>query len=120
MKVLIVDDSKAMRMIVTRTLKQAGFSGLETLEAGDGTEALEVVAKEDVDLILSDWNMPQMKGIEFLQALREKGDKTPLGFITSESGEDVAQRAKEAGAQFVITKPFTADRFEAVLGPILV
>ena len=119
MKILIVDDSKAMRMIIQRTIRQAGFKGLETCEAASGVEALDVVAAEKPDLILSDWNMPEMKGIDFLRALREKGDQTRLGFVTSESGDDVAEEANEAGAAFVIVKPFNADKFETVLSPIL-
>ena len=119
MKILIVDDSKAMRMIVLRTLKQAGFDDHQTVEAGSGVEALEVIAKESPGLVLSDWNMPEMKGIELLKKLREKGNEVPFGFITSESGEDIAQQAEEAGAKFVVTKPFTAQKFTDILTPIL-
>ena len=85
MKILIVDDSKAMRMIVQRTLKQAGFENIQPLEANNGLEALQVVDQQQPDLVLSDWNMPEMKGIELLQALRANGKQVPLGFITSES-----------------------------------
>ena len=119
MKLLIVDDSKAMRMIVQRTIRQAGFSGIEAVEASTGAEALEKVPTEKPDLILSDWNMPEMTGIEFLRALRQRGFQTRFGFITSESGADVAQEAEEAGAEFIITKPFDAHKFESVLSPIL-
>ena len=119
MKLLIVDDSKAMRMIILRTIKQAGFSDLQTLQAANGLEALEIAIKERPDFILSDWNMPEMKGIELLRKLRERGYKTPLGFVTSESGSDVAAEAKEAGAEFVITKPFSPEKFELALSPLL-
>ncbi|MEZ6115039.1 MAG: response regulator [Pirellulaceae bacterium] len=119
MKILVVDDSKAMRMIVIRTLKQAGFDDCVTLEASSGVEALEVIAKERPGLILSDWNMPEMKGIDLLKKLRADGNETPFGFITSESGEDIANIASEAGAKFIVTKPFTAQKFGDVLTPIL-
>lgn len=119
MKILIVDDSKAMRMIILRTIRQAGFSGIKTIEASSGLEALEQVAKEQPDLILSDWNMPEMKGIDLLKKLREDGCTTRLGFVTSESGAGVAQEAEAAGAEFVITKPFSAEKFESVLSPML-
>ncbi len=119
MKLLIVDDSKAMRMIIIRTLKAAGFSKIETLEASSGVEAISVLSNETPDLILSDWNMPEMNGIEFLTKLRETGNNIRFGFITSESGADTLTQAKEAGAEFVITKPFSPEKFEMVLSPIL-
>ena len=72
MKVLIVDDSRAMRMIVKRTLRQAGFSGLHVEEAGNGKEALESIEAGAPDLVLTDWNMPEMTGIELLHALQAK------------------------------------------------
>lgn len=119
MKILIVDDSKAMRMIIQRTIRQAGFSGLETMEAGSGVEAMEKIGENRPDLILSDWNMPEMKGIDLLKKLREDGCTIPLGFVTSESGADIAAEAEEAGADFLITKPFNAAKFESVLAPML-
>lgn len=119
MKVLHVDDSKAMRMIVKRTVKQAGFDGLTFSEAGNGVEALEVIANETPDVILSDWNMPEMNGIELLRKLREDGNKITFGFITSESNADTTREAEEAGASFFITKPFTADSFRVALEPVL-
>ena len=64
MKILIVDDSKAMRMIVVRTLRQCGISGLQLIEAGNGAEALPIIESQTPDLILCDWNMPEMTGIE--------------------------------------------------------
>ncbi len=120
MKVLHVDDSKAMRMIVQRTIKQAGFSGLTFVEAVNGVEALEVIEKENPDIVFSDWNMPEMNGIELLRKLREDGNQIRLGFITSESNPETKKEAMDAGATFVITKPFTADSFQRVLEPILV
>lgn len=118
MKLLIVDDSKAMRMIIIRTLKAAGFSGLETIEAASGVEALDLLSKETPDLVLSDWNMPEMNGIELLKQLRANGNDIRFGFITSESGAETLILAKEAGAEFVITKPFSPEKFESILSPI--
>ena len=78
MKILIVDDSKAMRMIVTRTLRQAGYGDHTFVEAVDGADGLAKVASEAPDLVLSDWNMPEVTGIEFLRALRGERQRRPL------------------------------------------
>ncbi|MEM6638395.1 MAG: response regulator [Pseudomonadota bacterium] len=119
MNVMIVDDSSAMRMIVKRTLRQAGFTGLKITEAEDGQQALEKVDDVNPGLILCDWNMPNMNGIEFLTALREQGSTTKFGFVTTESTAEMRSRAREAGAQFLIAKPFTAESFEKALRPVL-
>ena len=115
MKILIVDDSRAMRMIVKRTLGMAGFSGFSTIEASDGTEAIEVIKTESPDLVLSDWNMPEMKGIELLAKVREGGNDVTFGFITSEGSAETRKLAIDTGAQFVITKPFTPEAMHATL-----
>jgi two-component system chemotaxis response regulator CheY len=120
MKILIVDDSKAMRMIVTRTLRQAGYGDHTFIEACDGQEGLAAVAAEAPDLVLSDWNMPEVTGIEFLRALRASGNPVRFGFVTSESTDAMRATAEEAGALFLIGKPFTADVFAEQLGAVLV
>ena len=120
MKILIVDDSKAMRMIVRRSITQAGFTNIETVEASNGVEALQVIEQQSPDLVLSDWNMPEMKGIDLLISLRAAGRKVPLGFITSESSPEVHQHAVESGAAFVIVKPFTSAAIELALKPLMV
>ncbi|MFK7768391.1 MAG: response regulator [Mariniblastus sp.] len=119
MKVLIVDDSKAMRMIVKRTLKLAGFDALDFVEANDGVEAIAQIAAERPDLVFSDWNMPEMNGIELLKQLRAEGNKIKFGFITSESSPETKKEAMDAGATFLITKPFTPESFQRVLEPVL-
>lgn len=121
MKVLIVDDSKAMRMIVKRTLRQAGFTTHEVQEAENGKLALDLIRTYKPDVVLSDWNMPEMTGIQLLEALATEPAKPKyFGFVTSEGSEDMRERARVAGALFVITKPFTADTFTQHLGAILV
>ena len=99
MRILIVDDSKAMRMIVRRTLRQAGFEGLDELEAANGKEALSIVEARSPDLVLSDWNMPEMSGLELLQELKGRGNSVKFGFVTSESTPDMRAAALQAGAQ---------------------
>ena len=86
MKILVVDDSKAMRMIVRRALRQCEVpGGINVVEADSGVTALEQIAAEHPDLVLSDWNMPEMTGIELLEKLRGDGTTTRFGFVTSES-----------------------------------
>lgn len=119
MKVLIVDDSTAMRQIIKRTLKQAGFSGLDISEAADGQQAHDDFYKVDPDLVLCDWNMPNMNGIDLLKKLREENNAVKFGFVTTESTAEMRTLARESGAQFLISKPFTAESFEKVLRPVL-
>ena len=116
MKVLIVDDSKAMRMIVKRTLRQADIAAEDIEEAGDGTEAIPVIDSFVPDLVLCDWNMPQMNGIDLLRHLRSTGNTVRFGFVTSEGTPDMRALAADEGAEFLIAKPFDADTFQQVLG----
>jgi len=118
-KILIADDSRVMRQIVTRTLRQAGFGDHDLVEAADGRQAYELVTKESPDLVISDWNMPEMTGVEVLRRLRASGNGVKFGFVTSECTPEMQQQAKEAGALFFIIKPFTAERFDEVFSPIL-
>ena len=119
MKILIADDSRVMRQIVSRTLRQAGFSGHEVIEASTGSEALEMVYDESPDLVLSDWNMPGKSGIEVLDEMRSRGVQTPFGFVTSEGSAEMHARAVDAGAACIIVKPFTAEVFREALEPWL-
>ncbi len=119
MKVLVVDDSKVMRKIVVRTLRQAGFDEVDVVEADDGADGLSKVTAERPDLILSDWNMPNLTGIEFLVSLRASGNATPFGFVTSEGSNEMRERAAAAGALFLIAKPFSSETFADALSPVL-
>ena len=118
MKILLVDDSRTMRMLVKRTLRQAGYGGHDILEAADGHEALEQIRDHGVDLVLCDWNMPLMSGLELLQSLRARNNKVLFGFVTSEGTPAIREVAAREGANFVITKPFTPDVFSSVLGGV--
>ncbi len=119
MRILIVDDSKAMRLIVTRTLRQAGYAGSDITEATNGREALDLLLGGlNPDLVLSDWNMPEMNGIDCLRALRAAGNSTRFGFVTSEGSPEMREMAANAGALFLIAKPFNADTFTEELGAV--
>lgn len=119
--VLLVDDSSTMRKIIGRSLRQAGIDFDNIFEAGDGLEALEVLEKEKVDIILSDINMPNMDGISFLRekATRANMKNIPVLMISTETGDDIIGEAKSLGAVGAIKKPFTPDKVNEVLGPLL-
>lgn len=118
-RVLIIDDSNTMRKIVTRSLRQAGLDCGDILEAGDGAEALELLGRERVDIILSDINMPNMDGMEFLRekAARDNLRAIPVVMITTEAGADILAETRALGSVGSIKKPFTPDQIRETLGP---
>lgn len=119
MKLLVADDSKVMRSIVIRTIKQAGMGEHEIVEAENGADALSRIDAFGPDLVVSDWNMPEMTGIELLRALREAGKSVPFVFVTSEGTPEMRALAAKEGARALIEKPFTPDTFKAVLAGVL-
>jgi len=116
-----VDDSSVMRKIVERSLVQAGLELTAVLGAGNGAEALAVLAENQVDLILCDINMPVMDGLEFVKQLpgvaNAKG--VPVVMITTEGSEAHVVQALSAGARGYIRKPFTADQVKEHVIPLL-
>jgi two-component system chemotaxis response regulator CheY len=119
MDILLVDDSRTMRMIVQRAIRQAGYRGLTVGEADNGVQALEKLQGESPKLILCDWNMPEMSGIDLLNQLRATDNMIPFGFITSESSQGIKELALNSGATFLISKPFTPEDVQEALLPIL-
>lgn len=119
--VLIVDDSAVMRKIVERTLRQAGIGISTVLEAASGTQALDLLGQNRVDLILSDINMPEMDGLEFLRLARERNlaPDAPFVMITTESSEERVVQAIGNGAQGYIRKPFTSEQVIERVLPLL-
>jgi two-component system chemotaxis response regulator CheY len=115
MKVLVVDDFATMRRIVKGVLKQLGFSNV--IEADDGSKALSELKKEKVGLIVSDWNMPNMTGLELLKAVRADEDMKQIPFlmVTAEGQKENVVEAVKAGVSNYIVKPFTPDTFSAKL-----
>jgi len=120
-RALIVDDSSVMRKIVERSLRQAGLDPLVVYEANSGTDGLEVLKTKEVDLILSDINMPSMDGLEFLRQIRAQNlaPGVPVVMITTESSEEHVKQAILAGAQGYIRKPFTAEQVKERVLPLL-
>ncbi|RJR34757.1 MAG: response regulator [Desulfobacteraceae bacterium] len=111
MKVLVVDDFATMRRIVKGVLKQLGFSNI--IEAEDGNAALGELKKERIGLIVSDWNMPNMSGLDLLKAVR--GDSSlktiPFIMVTAEGQKENVIEAVKAGVSNYIVKPFTPETF---------
>lgn len=118
---LIVDDSSVMRKIVERSLRQAGLAIANVYEASNGVEALDVLRRTRVDLILTDINMPNMDGLEFLRQMRAQhlAPDVPVVMITTEGSEDHVREAIVAGAQGYIRKPFTAEQVKERVLPLV-
>jgi two-component system chemotaxis response regulator CheY len=119
--VLVVDDSAAIRKILTRVLRQTGMAIQTIHEAGDGQEALAVMAQHRVDLVLSDINMPKMDGLQLLASLKASPQwkNIPVVMITTEGGETKVAEAVKLGAAGYVRKPFTADQIKEKLVGIL-
>ena len=107
MKTLLVDDSKTMRNIQKGVLAQLGHT--EVVEACDGQDALSKVAAAGPELILLDWNMPNMNGIEFVKAFRQTNKATPIIMVTTESEKSRVIEAIKAGVNNYVIKPFTPE-----------
>ena len=118
MKILIVDDFSTMRRIIKNLLRDLGFNN--TLEASDGTTALPMLKTGDFDLLVTDWNMPGMQGIDLLKAVR--GDRSiaglPVLMVTAESKRDQIVEAAQAGVNGYIVKPFTAQTLKEKIDKI--
>jgi two-component system, chemotaxis family, chemotaxis protein CheY len=120
-RALIVDDSSVMRKIVERALRQAGLESMVVHEAGSGTEGIDLLRAKQVDLILSDINMPSMDGLEFLRQIKAQNlaPGVPVVMITTESSEEHVKEAIHAGAKGYIRKPFTADQVKERVLPLV-
>ncbi len=117
--ILVVDDFATMRRIVKGNLKQLGFSKI--VEAEDGRIALEELKKNKIDLIISDWNMPNMNGLELLKAVKgdESFKKIPFVMVTAEGQKSNVMEAVKAGVSNYVVKPFTPETLEEKLKKVL-
>jgi two-component system, chemotaxis family, chemotaxis protein CheY len=115
--VLIVDDSAAIRKILQRVLRQAEIPIGTVYEASDGVEALEMLKKQTVGLILSDINMPNMDGLEFLTKVRaeQAWQSLPIVMVSTEGTQAKVLEAVERGASGYVRKPFTAEQIKEKL-----
>jgi two-component system chemotaxis response regulator CheY len=118
-RILVVDDFATMRKVLRNLLKQAGYENI--VEAADGVAALQIIRTEKIDFIISDWNMPNMSGIDLLKTVR--ADKeisgTPFLMVTAEALPERVVSAVKAGASSYITKPFTADVLHEKIAKIM-
>jgi len=119
MRVLIVDDFPTMRRILKNVLRQIHIEN--TLEAQNGKEALDLLRREQVDLIVCDWLMPEMTGIELLRACKDDPQISNIPFImvTAEAQKKAVMEAIKAGVDNYITKPFTPERLQDAIGKVM-
>lgn len=118
MKFLVVDDFSTMRRIVRNLLKELGFNNAD--EAEDGVAALQKLRNSKFDFVVSDWNMPNMTGLELLKAIRADADlkHLPVLMVTAEAKKENIIEAAQAGASGYVVKPFTAATLEEKLNKI--
>ena len=110
--IITVDDSSTMRRIIKNTLQKLGFETI--LEAGNGVEALEVMSKNKVDMVVTDWNMPEMDGLTFVKAVRAKEEykDLPILMITTEAAKEDILTALRSGVNNYVVKPFTPETLQ--------
>ena len=119
MKILAVDDSPTMRRIIINTLKRAGFP--DVIEASDGKDALAKLKVEEINFVITDWNMPEMDGLAFVNALRSSNEykSMPVLMVTTRSVKDDIVEALKAGVNNYIVKPFTPDTLKEKIEQVL-
>jgi two-component system chemotaxis response regulator CheY len=118
---MIVDDSATMRKIIMRTVRMSGLEFDRTEEAGNGVEALEKLGAAPVDVILCDINMPEMAGTEVVKKVRELPScaDTKIIMVSTESSQELIDGLMADGANGYITKPFTPEKFQEKLSPLM-
>jgi len=121
MRILIVDDSSTMRRIIGNVVMQLGFAKDDFDEAEDGVKAWKLLCESHYDVILTDWNMPNMNGLDLVKKIRSEGahQKTPIIMITTEGGKSEVITALKAGVNNYIVKPFNAEVLKEKLDGVL-
>jgi two-component system chemotaxis response regulator CheY len=118
LKILIVDDSSTMRRIIINTLSRIGYG--DVVEAEHGKAGLEKLKQGGVEMIITDWNMPEMDGLEFVQAVRGQNPAIPILMVTTNAAKEDIVQALQAGVNNYVVKPFTPDtlkeKIESLLG----
>jgi two-component system chemotaxis response regulator CheY len=119
MKILIAEDFATMRRIIKNVLRQAGYQ--QIVEADDGATALRKLKSDDIGLVIADWNMPNMTGLDLLKAMRNDGTLKHIPFlmVTAEAKKDNIIEAIQSGASNYLVKPFTPDKLREKIDQIL-
>lgn len=119
MRFLVVDDSSTMRRIIINTLNKLGHQDI--VEAGNGREGLDRLAENPVDCVITDWNMPEMNGIEFIRSLRamDGAEKLPVLMVTTNAAKDDIVEALRAGVTNYVVKPFTPDTIKEKIDAVM-
>ena len=117
MKILVVDDSSTMRRIIINTLARIGFT--DVAEGEHGKAGLEVLAKGGIEMIITDWNMPEMDGLEFVQNVRAQNAALPILMVTTNAAREDIVQALQAGVNNYVVKPFTPDTLKEKIGSVL-
>jgi len=120
-KVMVVDDTSIMREIIKNNLKQLGFEQSNLVDARDGEQALKKINEDTIDLVIADWRMPKMTGIDLLKAIRADLflKEIPFLMVTSEADKEKIMEAIQAGVNQYIVKPFNAIQLEEKIKEIL-
>ena len=119
LKVLVVDDSTVMRKVIISILNQLDIPSEQIFEAADGEEGLAQARRHDLSLILMDWNMPRMLGIDAVKAIRQSGNQTPILMVTTEGEKQNVVEAIQAGANNYLVKPFNAEHLREKVEALL-
>ena len=118
MKILIVDDSSTMRRIIINTLSRIGYT--DVVEGENGKSGLEKLGQGGVEMIITDWNMPEMDGLEFVKTVRGSNPSIPILMVTTNAAKEDIVEALQAGVNNYVVKPFTPDtlkeKIESLLG----
>ena len=119
--ILIVDDSLPMRSVVKRTIKAAGYGNSELLEAANGQQALELMRNSWIDMVITDYNMPVMNGLDFIRCIKKEDllKNIPVVVVSTEGNQSKIEEFMDSGAAGYITKPFTAEAIRDVIVNIL-
>ena len=113
LRVLVADDIGTVRAVVRNLLVSLGVDGTFVYEAPNGAEAIKIIESEELDLIVTDWNMPHASGIDVLHAARDRSEELPVVFLTSKNHRDEVLSAVAAGANDYILKPFVRSQLTA-------
>ena len=119
--ILIVDDSLPMRSVIKRTFKAAGYSGSFFHEAANGRDALQLMKNDWIDMVITDYNMPVMNGLQFIRAVKKEEllKDIPVVVVSTEGNKDKIKEFMDSGATGYITKPFTPETIRDLITGIL-